>query len=359
MIRMPVARDAGTRRMTPRRTGEYPMPKTTTPHFSRFGFLPLDNFSMIAFSNAIEVLRMANYIERETLFRWSVIGPTARTVIASNGLAVETLAFDDAEPPEIVFVCGGVDIEASVDPASLALLHTLAGKCAALGSLCTGAYALARAGLLDGYHCVSHWENMAVLKRDFPSISFSQDLFVIDRDRITCAGGIAPLDMMLNLIEPRVGKTTVAQIADQFILEHVRDHGDRQPVPLAARMRSAGPALVEVVQLMEANIEEPLSLDELMRLTNSSPRQLQRMFKKHMNMSPTQYYLNLRLHKARELLRQTDMSIAGIAAACGFHSACHFGRVYRQLFHVAPSAERRASGLGEAGQEEWREERAD
>lgn len=317
------------------------MPKTAMPHFSRFGFLPLDHFSMIAFANAVEVLRMANYIERETLYRWSVIGPVARTVTASNGLAVEAQAFDDVDQPEIVFVCGGVDIEAAADPASLALLHTLAGKCTALGSLCTGAYALARAGLLDGYRCVSHWENMMALQRDFPSVSFSQDLFVIDRDRITCAGGIAPLDMMLNLIEPRVGKTTVARIADQFILEHVRDQGDRQPMPLAARMHAAEPALVEVVQLMEANIEEPLSLDEIMHLTSSSMRQLQRLFKNHMNMSPTQYYLNLRLYKARELLRQTDMSIAGIAAACGFQSAPHFGKVYREVFHVAPSTERR------------------
>lgn len=111
--------------------------------------------------------------------------------------------------------------------------------------------------------------------------------------------------------------------------------------------------------LAEANIEEPLSLDELVRLTHSSPRQLQRMFKKHLNVSPTQYYLNLRLHKARELLRQTDMSIAGITVACGFQSACHFGKVYREVFHVAPSAERRTSwrdGAQEEGQaEEWAE----
>jgi AraC family transcriptional regulator, glycine betaine-responsive activator len=319
------------------------MSKTAMPQFSRFGFLPLDNFSMIAFSNAIEVLRMANYIERKTLYRWSVIGSSTRTITASNGLAVQAEALGDRDAPEIVFVCGGVDVEAAVGPDTLELLHVLADRCTALGSLCTGAYALARAGLLDGYRCVSHWEKMAGLKQDFRSISFSQDLFVIDRDRITCAGGIAPLDMMLNLIEPRVGKTTVAQIADQFILEHVRDHDDLQPVPLGERMRTAGPALVEVVQLMEANIEEPLSLDELARLTNSSPRQLQRMFKQHMDMPPTQYYLKLRLHKARELLRQTDMSITDIAVACGFQSSCHFGRVYREAFHVAPRAERRAS----------------
>jgi transcriptional regulator GlxA family with amidase domain len=106
-------------------------------------------------------------------------------------------------------------------------------------------------------------------------------------------------------------------------------------------MTSARPAMVEVVSLMEANIEEPLSLDELAQLSNSSPRQLQRMFKEHMGMSPTHYYLTLRLRKARELLRQTDMSILSITVACGFQSACHFSKTYREVFSVAPSTERR------------------
>jgi len=309
--------------------------------FTHFAFMPLNNFTMLAFSNAIEVLRMANYLEGTILYRWSVVSPEGGPVTASNGLSVTTIRADQCPAADVVFVCGGTDIDAAVNPATLELLQYLATQDVTLGSLCTGAFALAKAGLLDGYTCATHWENLSSLKQAYPAISFAPDLFVVDRDRITCTGGIAPLDMMLNLISSQVGKTTIAAIADQFILEHVRDHKDQQRVPLTVRMTSARPAMVEVVSLMEANIEEPLSLDELAQLSNSSPRQLQRMFKEHMGMSPTHYYLTLRLRKARELLRQTDMSILSITMACGFQSACHFSKTYREVFSVAPSTERR------------------
>jgi transcriptional regulator GlxA family with amidase domain len=309
--------------------------------FTHFAFMPLNNFTMLAFSNAIEVLRMANYLEGKTLYRWSVLSPEGGAVTASNGLSVTTVRADQCPAADVVFVCGGTDTAAAINPATLDLLQHLAQQGIALGSLCTGAFALAKAGLLDGYTCATHWENLSALKSAYPAITFAPDLFVVDRDRITCTGGIAPLDMMLNLISSQIGKTTIAAIADQFILEHVRDHKDQQRVPLTVRMTSARPAMVEVVSLMEANIEEPLSLDELAHLSNSSPRQLQRMFKEHMGMSPTHYYLTLRLRKARELLRQTDMSILSITVACGFQSACHFSKTYREIFSVAPSTERR------------------
>ncbi|PUA16719.1 GlxA family transcriptional regulator [Glaciimonas sp. PCH181] len=317
------------------------MSKNEISSFSHFAFLPLNSFTMIAFSNAIEVLRMANYLEGKQLYRWSVISPEGGLVTASNGLAVNASRPDPEDCPDVVFVCGGTDIETAINAESLALIHSFASQGIAMGSLCTGTFALAKAGLLDGYTCATHWENMSALRKSFPSVSFSRDLFVIDRDRLTCTGGIAPLDMMLNLISWQVGKTTIAAIADQFILEHVRDDKDQQRVPLTVRMNSARPAMVEVVSLMEANIEEPLSLEDLAQLSNSSPRQLQRMFKEHMGMSPTHYYLTLRLRKARELLRQTDMSILSITMACGFQSACHFSKTYREVFNVAPSSERR------------------
>lgn len=317
------------------------MSKSTSTSLTHFAFMPLNNFTMLAFSNAIEVLRMANYLEGKTLYRWSIISPDGRPVVASNGLSVTTVRADQNTAADVVFVCGGTEIAAAVNADTLDLLKHLATQEMTLGSLCTGALALAEAGLLDGYTCATHWENLSAMKRSYPAITFSPDLFVVDRDRITCTGGIAPLYMMLNLISSQVGKTTIAAIADQFILEHVRDHKDQQRVPLTVRMTSARPAMVEVVSLMEANIEEPLSLDELAQLSNSSPRQLQRMFKEHMGMSPTHYYLTLRLRKARELLRQTDMSILSITVACGFQSACHFSKTYREIFSVAPSTERR------------------
>ena len=128
--------------------------------------------------------------------------------------------------PDIVFVVGGIDVQRETTPAHLAALRRFARLGSVLGSLCTGTYALARAGLLAGYACAIHWENMSALKEEFPETRFLKELFVIDRDRVTCTGGVAPLDMMLNLIATRVGSAKVTQIAEQFIVEHVR------PIPV-------------------------------------------------------------------------------------------------------------------------------
>jgi transcriptional regulator GlxA family with amidase domain len=312
-------------------------------HFSHFGFLPLDQFSMIAFSNAVEVLRMANYLERAPLYRWSVLSADGRPVAASNGLSLPAAlpgADRPADLPDIVFVCGGEALPQGHDAATLDLLRGLAADGVALGSLCAGAHALAAAGLLDGYRCASHWAILPALAEAFASVRFSYDLFVIDRDRYSCGGGVAPLDMMLDIIAPRVGVATIAGIADQFTHEHVRGRSEPQQVPLAQRLAEARPALLEVAQLMEANLEEPLALDELARLSQRSPRQLQRMFRQQLDTTPAQYYLALRLDKARALLRQSGLSLAAVAAACGFQSLVQFKRAYRERFQSAPSAER-------------------
>lgn len=312
-----------------------------TASLSHFAFMPLPNFTMIAFTNAIEVLRMANYLSGQPLYRWSIISPQGGMVTASNGLAVDTGPAECAGQPDIVFVCGGVDVQRATQPEHLAALRRFARAGVALGSLCTGTYALAKAGLLAGYACAIHWENLSALKEEFPDTRFLKELFVIDRDRVTCTGGVAPLDMMLNLIASRIGTARVTQIAEQFIVEHVRDTSAQQRMPLVARLGSANKSLFEVIALMENNIEEPLSREELARLANMSQRQLQRLFREHLGMTPTHYYLTLRLRRARELLLQTDMSIMHITMACGFQSACHFSKSYRDAFGTAPTRERR------------------
>jgi AraC family transcriptional regulator, glycine betaine-responsive activator len=317
-----------------------------TASLSHFAFMPLPNFTMIAFTNAIEVLRMANYLSGQQLYRWSIISPDGGLVSASNGLAVDTIQAESISQhgsgqPDIVFVCGGIDVQRETTQAHLSTLRRFARSGVALGSLCTGTYALAKSGLLAGYACAIHWENMSALKEEFPDTRFLKELFVIDRDRVTCTGGVAPLDMMLNLIAARVGTARVTQIAEQFIVEHVRDTNAQQRMPLVARLGSANKSLFEVIALMENNIEEPLSREELARLANMSQRQLQRLFREHLGMTPTHYYLTLRLRRARELLLQTDMSIMHITMACGFQSACHFSKSYRDAFGTAPTRERR------------------
>jgi AraC family transcriptional regulator, glycine betaine-responsive activator len=318
------------------------MAEAPLSNLAHVGFLTLPSFSMIAFTSAVEVLRMANYVSRAQHYRWSVIAHDGVPVRASNGLTVKpTRTLEEAGMPDVLIVCGGTQIRNAVDANVKTLLADAAAQGVPLGGICTGAYALMAAGLLDGYRCSVHWEDLSALHKDYPHVHFADELFTIDRDRLTCTGGTAPLDLMLNLISMRFGQNLAAQVSEQFILERIRGASDPQPIPVDARVGFSRAELIEVVRLMEANIEEPLSLEELARLVQLSQRHLQRMFKVYLSVSPTHYYLSLRLRRARDLLRTTDASIARVTAVCGFHSPCHFSKAYRAQFGHAPSVERR------------------
>ena len=326
---------------------------STTPatHLSgagvhRFVFLTLPNYSLIALSSAVEALRMANRVAKKEVYQWTLASMDGAPVAASNGLSMApTVALDDADPAQIVFVCGGVDIEAACTSDVMAALRRLAQRQMALGSLCTGGYVLAKAGLLDKYKAVVHWENMQALEEQFPKVIFSRQLFAIDRDRYTCSGGVAPLDLMLNIIQGQLGRDVAPMISEQFILDRIRNDQDRQHVPLMARVGLFHENLIEAAALMEANLEEPLSLDEIADLVGVSRRQIERLFKRYVGEVPTKYYLDMRLRRARSLLLQTAMSVMEVAVACGFQSPPHFSKCYRDLFGHTPSAERRNSRL--------------
>jgi AraC family transcriptional regulator, glycine betaine-responsive activator len=239
-------------------------------------------------------------------------------------------------------VCGGVDVQEVVTAKTLAALKRLAERRVPLGALCTGGYALAKAGLLDRYRATIHWENLSALREEFPRIQLSDQLFSIDRDRFTCSGGVAPLDLMLHLVESRHGAHVSQLISEQFIVDRIRNEADRQYVPLRAQIGVSHESLIRVAQLMEENIEKPLSLDEIARATGLSRRQIERLFKRHLNCVPKRYYLQMRLRRARELLLQTSMPIIDITTACGFQSPPHFSRCYRAQFGCPPSAERQS-----------------
>ena len=287
---------------------------------------------------------MANRVANQTIYEWVLASTNGEPVAASNGLAMApTVSVADIGTANIVFVCGGVDIEDACNSEVIAKLRKLSQRQVALGSLCTGGYVLAKAGLLDKYKAVVHWENMSALEEQFPKVIFSRQLFAIDRDRYTCTGGIAPLDLMLNIIKSDLGREIAPMISDQFILDRIRNDQDRQHVPLMARVGLFHENLIEAAALMEANLEEPLSLDEIANLVGVSRRQIERLFKRYVGEVPTKYYLDMRLRRARSLLLQTAMSIMEIAVACGFQSPPHFSKCYRDLFGHTPSAERRNS----------------
>lgn len=310
----------------------------------RFVFLTLPNYSLIALSSAVEALRMANRVVGQDVYEWVLATIDGNAVAASSGLTLSpTVPVEATGNADIVFVCGGIQIERAATADVVALLRRLGQRKIALGSLCTGGYVLAKAGLLDKYKAVVHWENMTALEEQFPAVLFSKQLYAIDRDRFTCSGGVAPIDLMLDIIKGDLGRDIAPKISEQFILDRIRNEQDRQHVPLLARVGLFHENLIEAAALMEANLEEPLSLDEIATLVGVSRRQIERLFKRYVGEVPTKYYLDMRLRRARALLLQTPMSIMEVAVACGFQSPPHFSKCYKDLFGHTPSAERQDS----------------
>jgi len=313
----------------------------------KYAFLTLPNYSLIAVANALEPLRMANRLVGRDVYDWSIVSLDGRATDASSGLNLSpTDALEKLGVVDIVFVCGGINVREAVSLPLLAALRRLADRRVPLGALCTGGYALARAGLLDNFRATIHWENLSSLREEFPQVRISDQLFTIDRDRYTCSGGTAPLDLMLNLIQLKLGPRISQLVSEQFIVDRVRKDTDRQYVPLRAQLGISHRGLIRVAQLMEENIEKPLSLDKIAKATGLSRRQIERLFKRDLNCVPKRYYLEMRLKRARELLLQTAMPIMDITAACGFQSPPHFSKCYRSQFGYPPSTERKPGAVG-------------
>ena len=312
---------------------------------TRFGFLLIEDFTLISVASAIETLRMANRFMGTEFYRWKTISETGEAVSASDGLRINAdrgIQDPDAlQDLDAIIVCGGRRVEKRVAEPLVFWLKRAASAGLQLGSTCTGSYVLARAGLLDGYRCSIHWENIEALAAQFPKVQVRRSTYTIDRDRLTSSGGTTPVDMMLYLVRRQCGPEITAAVAEQFIHERVRSADDPQRAPLRYFKGKQSMKLVSVVELMEANIKEPISQVELAGSVNLSRRQLQRLFQKYLMCTPSRYYLQLRLQRARELLLQTDLSLVEIAAQTGFVSSSHFSKSYKELYDYSPSRERR------------------
>ena len=297
---------------------------------------------MIAFASAIEPLRLANRAAGATAYRWRVLTVDGQPATASNGIGVAADgSYADAGPASAAIVCAGVDVQTFDHRDLVARLRTLSARGVPLGALCTGAYVLARGGLLDGHRCTIHWENHEAFREEFPDITVTLELFEIDRTRFTCAGGTAAIDMMLSMIAPQKGQEVAATVTDQLIHHRMRDAHERQRMELRARLGVAHPKLISVVAEMERCLEHPMSCADLADGVGLSTRQLERLFRKYIGQAPTRYYLGLRLERARHLLLQTSMPILSVGLACGFVSASHFSKCYSEHFSRTPSRERR------------------
>lgn len=315
------------------------------------GFLMVPRLSILPFILAHEPLRVANRLSGRELYRWPLLSADGRPVRASNGMALTPdRAIADVLQMHSVIVCAGMDPQLFDDRRTFAWLRRLARHGTQLGALCTGSYVLARAGVLDGYRCTIHWENLPGFAEAFPEIEVSSELFEIDRDRFTCSGGTSALDMTLHLIAEDHGQDLALKVSEQFLHERIRAPHDHQRMALRMRLGIRQPKLLATIALMEHHLEEPLPLAELARRVGVTKRQIERLFQAYLRRTPRRYYTELRLQRARQLLDQTSMPVTAISVACGFASASYFSKCYRAFFGHSPSRTPRAAhGNGTGG----------
>ena len=314
---------------------------TIPTQIQHIGFVLVDGFSMIAFSNAVEAFRMASYMTQKSLYRFSVAGLGNGHTAASNHISINhTAQMASLLECDMIFVCGGFDL-AKFNSSNLRhWLQRYAQQGIALGSTCTAAYALADAGLMDDYQASIHWENMLAAKEAFPQVQFNTTIYTIDRDRYTCSGGVASLDLCINIIRLHHDRKLSEAIAEQFTLSVLRSQDEPQHIPLPQQQNSGYNYVVESLVLMDKNLEDPLPIHELAQLLGISVRQLERWFKTYFNKSPQQYYAEVRLQHAKRLLKQTHKSIMDVALACGFANASSFSKAYRSQFGHTPTQTR-------------------
>ncbi|MEX2517795.1 MAG: GlxA family transcriptional regulator [Paracoccaceae bacterium] len=316
------------------------------PRTREFAFLLIESFSMIAFAAAMEPLRVANRMARRELYSWRVVSEDGGVVTCSNGTrVVADSGFVDLDRNAMIMVCGGVDVNRMTTRGVLTWLRKQERRGVAMGAVCTGAYVLAKAGLLDGVRCTIHWENRDSLREEFPDLELSNRYFERDGARWTSSGGTAAADMILHMINEEQGRELAALVVDQLALTPLRSAVDEQRLSVPARMGVRHPKLTAVIRRMEQNIEEPISPSILAEEVGMSTRQLERLFRRYLDRSPKRYYMELRLQQARSLLLQTDMTVINVALACGFTSPSHFSKCYRSNYDRTPYRER---GVAEA-----------
>ncbi|MDN7133398.1 GlxA family transcriptional regulator [Halomonas sp. MC140] len=305
------------------------------------GFLLLPQFSMMAFFAAVEPLRIANRISDRPLFDWTLISADGGPVTASNGM---TLMADQSTGqvhhlPSLA-VCSGFMPEAHLTRPLMAWLHQLdqAGCC--LGGIDTGAFLLASTGLLTHERVALHWESLPAFRERFPGIETTDELYELGERRFSCAGGAAAMDMALEVIARRHGVKLAIDVSEQLIHDRIRTRSDQQRMALVKRLSTHNRKVVEAVALMEQNIEEPLSLEEVASRVEVSVRQLQRLFEQELSMTPRQWYLQLRVKRAKRLLVETDLAVLAVGLACGFNSSSSFARTFRAHYGYSPRAVR-------------------
>lgn len=308
------------------------------PRQARAGFILLRHFSLPAFTQALDTLVTANLLEAGA-FSTSTFSLDGQEVVSDLGLVIRPdadLATMTLDSFDLLVVCGGLRTPLRPDAEFTRLLQDAARRGLDLAGLWNGAWFLGQAGLLSGYRCAIHPEHRAALAEIAKASQVTSESYMIDRDRLTAASPSGAFYLALEWIGTLHGRALVEGIEDILAFEQSR----YRRVNPTLNVKMTAP-LREVVNLMDANLEEPLDLDQLAQYVGRSRRQIERLFKEQLSTTPQRHYLELRITEGRRLLQHSDLSILDVAIACGFVSASHFSKRYTAYFGYPPSRETR------------------
>ncbi|ODN69412.1 GlxA family transcriptional regulator [Methylobrevis pamukkalensis] len=309
------------------------------------GFLLANHFTLSAFSLFVDHLRLAaddGDRSRPILARWHVMAARPEPIRASCGIAVSPTAglLDPTRFDYIVVIGGLLHAGQAFDADTIAYLHRAAAANIPLVGVCTGSFVLARAGLMTGRKCCVSWYHYQDFLDEFPHHAPVADrLYVIDGDRITCAGGGGTADLATHLIERHIGRSVAQKSRHVLLLDRARGAGEAQPHPPVAE-QVADERVRRALLLMEQNIATPLPIADIARRLRVSTRQLERLFQTVLGQRPAEFYRQLRLRYARFLLDTTDRSVTAIALDAGFSDCAHFSRQFKALHGFTPSNSR-------------------
>lgn len=309
-------------------------PQRDVRHFT---FILLPDFSLLAFSAALDPLRITNQLSQRPLYRWTVFSETGEPVVSSSGTSINVDGEIGNLPVESnVFVCSGLVTRHHANTKTLASIRRHARFGGIVGGICTGAVTLAQAGILKSKRVTLHWENQPAFQEEFPDIEITTNLFEIDEKIVTCGGGSASMDLMLHIIKKDYGAQLSGLVADMCLSGTRRSGSSQQRPSISSQIGSRNRRITSALKLMKENIETPLTIGELASSLNSSRRQIERLFALHLQISPSRYYRDLRLDHARGLLLETDLPLSEIMVACGYSSMAVFNKSFRYRFKESP-----------------------
>ncbi|WP_082008965.1 GlxA family transcriptional regulator [Leisingera sp. ANG-DT] len=303
----------------------------------KFVFVLLPEFSMLSFSAAIEPLRMANQLTRKELFSWKILSADGLPVRASCGVPVGVDgALEETDRRARILVCSGGEPEENTPSKLAPWLRKQVRMGRPLGGLCTGAYALAHAGLLNGRPFALHWEHMPPFQEKYDHLIPVEQLFVMEPGLWTCGGGSASTDMMVEFIRQKFGSEVSRVVLDMCLHPAHRAAENPQCLSTSASIGSRNPKLLRVIEHFQNNLGNDLNMEAVARQSGMSRRHMERLFSQHLRVTPSKYLKDLRLMRARSILAETNLSISEVAAATGFETTTNFSRSFRGKYGVSP-----------------------